>query len=136
MVKRYWVLLGAAPLVCGCDHFSGPYIVNGYGTDVDMTVAYSDGTSSTDRWPPCSAALIGNGKLQVTSVVVRKDGLVVREMDASAVAAMLEREKNLQDTRWVVSANGVTMVTGKEAGPCANVPRPDHPIPLGSVPSR
>ena len=137
MVTRYLALIGVAVLICSCDHFPGPYMGNGYGMDVDVTVTYSDGSATTDRWPPCFAALIGNDGLAVTSVAIRRDGRVLRELDGSAIRTMLEREKDIhQDTEWVFSADGIMMVIGKNAGPCGNRPRPDRPIPVDPAASR
>lgn len=106
-------------LLAGCDPFYGPIVMNGYGYDVDVTLTYSNGESSTYRWPRCRASFVGRREAQLEKVTFATDGHVLREFNAEEIQSLIEQEKRVKFHHvWSVSEKGAVLLTSKDQGAC------------------
>jgi hypothetical protein len=114
-----FISLSAVALLCSCDRFYGPTITNRFGTDVEVTVVYSNGEMQTVVWPACRTSFIGRQEVQVDRVTFKKDSELLREFASEEIRAMVEKE--LSDpgyAAWTVGPNGVSLVTSESK--CVN----------------
>ena len=120
MVKRHGPIILLSLLLAGCDYFPGPTLTNGYGTDLTITVTYSNGRVSHGPWPVCRALLIGgDDRVHPTHVSIERDGTVLREFSADEIQTMEQKEDAAESpSEWFISPEGPNLLR-REASVCA-----------------
>ena len=93
--------------------------MNGYGYDVDVTLAYSNGESATYRWPRCRASFVGRREAQLEKVTFATHGHVLREFNAEEIRGLIEQEKRVKSYHvWSVSEKGAVLLTRQDQNVC------------------
>ena len=115
MVSRHWLAPLLTLLLAGCDNFPGPRITNAYGTDLMLTVTYSNGQVSPGLWPACQTLQIGwDDRVHVTHVSIEKDGTVLREFFADEIQTMVQKEDKAESpSQWLIGPEGATLLAGQ-----------------------
>jgi hypothetical protein len=108
-----------ALLLSACDHFYGPKITNGLGTDVVVTIDYTNGETSTTLWPSCRTSFIGKEGFQVERVSFQRNGMLIREFGREEILQMIQREQQVGGyTEWFVGPSESVLLTGQDSEPC------------------
>lgn len=119
MVKAIVLGFLSLTIMSGCDPFYGPKIMNSFGFDVEVTVAYSNRQSTTTIWPPCRTAFIGKQDLEIEKISVAQNGKVIRQFTAEEVRDLLRKEKDVPGySVWSVSADDLTLITSQSNDRC------------------
>lgn len=122
--RRLLALLLTWPLAA-CDQFYGPTLTNGYGSDLVITIIYSNGRTSHGPWPTCRPLLIGlDDRVQVTHVSIERDGTVLREFSSDDIQAMQQKEESAESpSEWIIGPDGAKLLA-REASPCTQKNKP------------
>ena len=120
VTTRRLIPLTVLAVLAGCDSFYGPTISNGFQSEVQVTVVYSDGTVSRTTWPPCRTAFIGRKDQIAVRVSIEKDGKVLRELSASEIQTMLRKESEVHGpAQWSIGPSGSKLEFSTEVNDCS-----------------
>lgn len=119
VIRQLLLLFVPIIVLTGCDPFYGPTLSNGFGSEVDMTVVYSDGLVSRTTWPPCRTTLIGRKGQEVVRLSVEKDGNMLLNLSANEIQDMVKKELGAHDVaRWSIGPRGIKLDVGKYGNDC------------------
>ncbi|MDZ7925592.1 MAG: hypothetical protein U5M23_16425 [Marinagarivorans sp.] len=109
MVKALFVAL-VVILLSGCyDRFYGPSIQNGFDQEILIEIEYENANKQESYWPPCHTAFIGKKDAEVKRVIVRKNGVVLHDLDRAALADYLKKEKQHKGySVWRIDSEGIS----------------------------
>jgi hypothetical protein len=124
LVTRAFGMVALALLASSCDPGYEPVITNAFGTDVTVSVTYSDGQIVRTVWPACRSSFVGKENAGIVSVSIERDGMVLRRLSADDIHEIIAKERTVRGySEWSVGPNGVSLITNNSAGPCAQETR-------------
>ena len=119
VIVRRLIFLTILLILTGCDTFYGPVITNGFGSEVRMTVVYSDGAVSRTTWPPCRAVFIGRKGERIVRISFERGGRVLRQFSADEILAMTKKEAEVRgNAQWSIGPSGARLDVGTEQSGC------------------
>ena len=119
MIRFGFAMSAVSILLFGCDTFDGPVIGNGFGTGIQVTITYADGTTGRGYWPTCARGFIGKPGSDPLKLVITRGSRFLHELDEDEIREITKKEDAERGYAvWNIGPLGATLITDQKADPC------------------
>ena len=100
----------------GCyDTFYGPKLRNGFDSEIEVKVIFTNGEIFENVWPPCLTAFVGKGSHPdsvIKEIIIKRQQAVIYQLGSEQILEFSEKErKNKGYSVWNIDSEGIHFVT-------------------------